>query len=104
MRSHLKSIAKKKVSDFLLREEGMVGSRTTFATAAFVSTTSLAMFLVSAPKANAGKWCGAPIHGDCLNGQTCCWNGNGAGQGAVYHCTANPDEVNALRQLNWKCW
>ena len=34
MRSHLKSIAKKKVSDFLLREEGMVGNRSAFATAA----------------------------------------------------------------------
>ena len=41
MRSHLKSIAKKKVSDFLLREEGMVGNRSAFATAALVSTTAL---------------------------------------------------------------
>ena len=49
MRSHLKSVAKKKVSDFLLREEGMVGSRSAFATAALVSTTALAMTLLVTP-------------------------------------------------------
>ena len=43
MRNHLRYIGKKKVSDFLLREEGMVGNRSAFATAAFVSTTALAM-------------------------------------------------------------
>ena len=53
MRSHLKSIAKKKVSDFLLREEGMVGNRSAFATAALVSTTALAMTLLVAPDASA---------------------------------------------------
>ena len=53
MRSHLRSVAKRKVSDFLLREEGMVGNRSAFATAAFVSTTALAMSLLVAPSAEA---------------------------------------------------
>ena len=53
MRSHLKSIAKKKVSDFLLREEGMVGNRSAFATAALVSTTALAATLLVAADAIA---------------------------------------------------
>ena len=53
MRSHLRSVAKQKVSDFLTREEGMVGNRSAFATAALVSTTSLAMTLLVAPSAEA---------------------------------------------------
>lgn len=64
MRSHLRSVAKRKVSDFLLREEGMVGNRSAFATAALVSTTALAMTLLVAPEASAGNcdhcedaWC-----------------------------------------------
>ena len=65
MRSHLRSMAKRKVSDFLLREEGMVGNRSAFATAALVSTTALAMTLLVAPDAEAGN-CG-PLH---CNGPT----------------------------------
>ena len=53
MKTHLKSMAKRKVSDFLLREEGMVGNRSAFATAALVSTTALAMTLLVAPSAEA---------------------------------------------------
>ena len=53
MKTHLKSMATRKVSDFLLREEGMVGNRSAFATAAVVSTTALAMTLVVAPDAGA---------------------------------------------------
>ena len=61
MRSHLRSVAKRKVSDFLLREEGMVGNRSAFATAALVSTTALAMSLLVAPDAEAhGRHCGPP--------------------------------------------
>ena len=72
MRSHLRSMAKRKVSDFLLREEGMVGNRSAFATAAFVSATSLAMLLLVQPEANAG-WCGPPVNW-CE--YKCCFNGN----------------------------
>ena len=59
MRSHLRSMAKRKVSDFLLREEGMVGNRSAFATAALVSTTALAATLLVAADAEAhGRHCG----------------------------------------------
>ena len=71
MRSHLRSMAKRKVSDFLLREEGMVGNRSAFATAALVSTTALAMTLFVAPEANA-VWCGPNLNCE----YTCCFNGN----------------------------
>ena len=87
MRSHLRSMAKRKVSDFLLREEGMIGNRTGFATAALVSTTALAMTLLVAPDAKAA-WCPA----GCGQGQWCCWNGE-----QHYFCQGfdNPD---------YTCW
>lgn len=56
MKPHLRSMAKRKVSDFLLREEGMVGNRSAFATAALVSTTALTMKLLTAPDAKS-SWC-----------------------------------------------
>ena len=69
MRSHLRSMAKRKVSDFLLREEGMVGNRSAFATAALVSTTALAMTLLVSPDTEA-HICPGPEncgpHGTCL--------------------------------------
>ncbi len=68
MRSHLRTMAKRKVSDFLLREEGMVGSRSAFATAALVSTTALATTLIVAPDAEACN-CG---NLQCNAQQKCC--------------------------------
>ena len=79
MKTHLRSIAKRKVSDFLLREEGMVGNRSAFATAALVSTTALAMTLLVAPDAFAA----------CADGTTC---PSGASR---YCCPDGPG--------NWKC-
>ena len=76
MKNHLRQVAKRKVSDFLLREEGMVGNRSAFATAALVSTTALAMTLLVAPDAEAVKPCRGANHGDyCWDFQFCCWNG-----------------------------
>ncbi len=39
MGSHLRSMAKRKVSDFLLREEGIVGNRSAFVAAVSVGAT-----------------------------------------------------------------
>ncbi len=69
MRSHLRSMAKRKVSDFLLREEGMVGNRSAFATAALVSTTALAMTLLVVPNVEAQQACGPLL---CGAGEKCC--------------------------------
>ena len=66
MRSHLRSVAKRKVSDFLLREEGMIGNRTGFATAALVSTTALAATLLVATDAGAHG-----VHPHACGGQDC---------------------------------
>ena len=79
MRSHLRTMAKRKVSDFLLREEGMVGNRSAFATAALVSTTALAATLLVAPDAGAHpghchKWNCGPVDQCvyCTHGNHCC--------------------------------
>ena len=82
MRSHLRSMAKRKVSDFLLREEGMVGNRSAFATAALVSTTALAMALLVAPDAASHHLCDRWNCGPearclyCTPGEGCCNIGN----------------------------
>ena len=89
MRSHLRSMAKRKVSDFLLREEGMVGNRTAFSAAALVSATALAMTLFVVADADAGT-CG----GRECNLRNCCT----ADGGERYWCTnANPPRP-------WHCW
>ena len=87
MKSHLRSIAKRKVSDFLLREDGMVGNRSAFATAALVSTTALAMTLLVAPDAKAG-WCPA----GCQAPLWCCWDGH-----QMYWCRWDDDP-------DYTCW
>ena len=87
MKTHLRSMAKRKVSDFLLREEGMVGNRSAFATAALVSTTALAMTLLVAPDAKAA-WC--PVN--CADNFWCCWDGGGH-----YFCAG-------LDNANYTCW
>ena len=74
MRSHLRTMAKRKVSDFLLREEGMVGNRSAFATAALVSTTALAATLLVTADAEAhNNLPHCPVQGGhCVPGQFCC--------------------------------
>ena len=62
----IRSIAKKKVSDFLLGEAGQVARRSTFTVAALASASGLAAFLVATPPAEAG---GIPCGDD---GEWCC--------------------------------
>lgn len=87
MRSHLRSMAKWKVSDFLLREEGMVGNRSAIATAALVSTTALAMTLLVVPDADAGVCGGA----QCDKAYCCTKNA------MIYKCT------NIHQGAGWSC-
>ena len=82
MKTHLRSMAKRKVSDFLLREEGMVGNRSAFATAALVSTTALAMTLLVAPDAEAAN-CGPLV---CEAGEKCCMRWDNGYQVMHYRC------------------
>ena len=50
MRSHLHKQVNRKVSHFILGEEGKVGSQSAFTAAAFIGATSLAGVFLSAPE------------------------------------------------------
>ena len=81
----IRSIAKKKVSDFLLGEAGQVARRSTFTVAALASASGLAAFLVATPPAQAGDWCA---------GEWCCgWD--------KYCCDI--DDPNDDRQRGFRC-
>ena len=54
MQSHLHTQVNRKVSRFILGEEGKVGSQSAFTAAAFIGATSLAGMFLSAPNATAG--------------------------------------------------
>ncbi len=72
----IRSIAKQKVSDFLLGEAGQVARRGTFTVAALASASGLAAFLVATPPAAAGDF--------CIGGGWCCgWD--------AYCCDIVPD-------------
>ena len=58
MNKRIRTLAKKKVSAFLLGEEGQVGRRGAFTVAALVSASALAGTLISAPTASAAGYCG----------------------------------------------
>ena len=70
MRSHLHTQVNRKVSRFILGEEGKVGSQSAFTAAAFIGATSLAGVFLGAPaEAEHGNgWCGVP----CGNMMWCC--------------------------------
>ena len=75
MRSHLHTQVNRKVSHFIVGEEGKVGSRSAFTAAAFIGATSLAGILLSAPNASADWQCGDFF---CDDADKCCgcWNSN----------------------------
>lgn len=59
MRSHLHTQVNRKVSRFIMGEEGKVGSQSAFTAAAFIGATSLAGVFLSTPNASADGWCGS---------------------------------------------
>ncbi|RKU05814.1 hypothetical protein C6503_26585 [Candidatus Poribacteria bacterium] len=58
MQTHLHTQVNRKVSRFIMGEEGKVGSQSAFTAAAFIGATSLAGMLLSAPDAAADNNCG----------------------------------------------
>ena len=70
MRNHLHQQVNRKVSRFILGEEGKVGSQSAFTAAAFIGATSLAGVLLGAPDASAegNGWCGI----NCDDDKWCC--------------------------------
>jgi len=95
MDKHIMSISRRKVSDFIRLENGTVGNRSAFTTAALVAASSFAALLLTATTASAGCWdacdkCGGyccemvdPGCGgfryvcsdDYIPGETCWWVG-----------------------------
>ncbi|MBM3210786.1 hypothetical protein FJZ33_01085 [Candidatus Poribacteria bacterium] len=70
MQERFSGATRRKVSHFILGEEGRVGSRSAFTAAAVVSVASLATMLLVAPNANAvGGWCNG---GYCAPADYCC--------------------------------
>ncbi len=87
MRSHLHTQVNRKVSRFIMGEEGKVGSQSAFTAAAFIGATSLAGVFLSAPDAAArgNGWCGIP----CNDMMWCCgcWDGElGDCEEGTYDC------------------
>ena len=70
MRSHLHTQVNRKVSHFIVGEEGKVGSRSAFTAAAFVGATSLAGILLNTPNADADWLCGGEFN--CADADQCC--------------------------------
>jgi len=70
MRSHLHTQMNRKVSHFIMGEEGKVGSQSAFTAAAFIGATSLAGVFLGAPNTSAegNGWCGINCDDDVL----CC--------------------------------
>ncbi len=84
MRSHLHTQVNRKVSRFIMGEEGKVGSQSAFTAAAFIGATSLAGVFLSAPNASADDaWCGIPCDQEWCCG---CWDAalGGCVQGDYY--------------------
>jgi len=95
MQERFSGTTKRKVSHFILGEEGRVGSRSAFTAAAVVSVASLAtMLLGTVQKAYAGQWC-APANNYC-------------GPGNEYCCLPDPGPppLPGRCQPNWQpgCW
>lgn len=100
MRSYLHQQVNRKVSRFLLGEEGKVGSQSAFTAAAFIGATSLAGILLGTPNAEANN-CGGVAN--CAPGGWCCgcW---APGYCAVgnYNCQDMPDNRPGISC--WQVW
>ena len=74
MRSHLHTQINRKVSHFIVGEEGKVGSQSAFTAAAFIGATSLAGILLGTPNAAAEGNCGPDTQCDVGDWCCLCWD------------------------------
>ncbi|MCY3720912.1 MAG: hypothetical protein OXG97_01675 [Candidatus Poribacteria bacterium] len=98
MRSHLHQQVNRKVSHFLLGEEGKVGSQSAFTAAAFIGATSLAGILLGTPNAeanNCGGVANCPADGWCCY----CWATGYCDRVGQYNCKDMP-----LNKPGTSCW
>ena len=112
MRNHLHAQVNRKVSHFIMGEEGKVGSQSAFTAAAFIGATSLAGMLLSTPNAAAGADdCGVKgtdNHPICSNNDPwccVCWDPelnapyHGCHPEGEYRCTSTDKTTPGL-----SCW
>ena len=100
MRSHLHQQVNRKVSRFIMGEEGKVGSQSAFTAAAFIGATSLAGVFLGAPNASAEEaaWCGIPCDQEWCCG---CWDGAlGNCVTGDYYC----EDVEIVGNPGISCW
>ena len=113
MRSHLHTQVNRKVSHFIVGEEGKVGSRSAFTAAAFIRATSFAGILLGSPNANADDdtWvCDGNLL-KCHNFDLCChcWDANlnadydGCAQD-TYDCRAQVGLAGQSRNIGVTVW
>jgi len=102
MQKHLRDQVHRKVSHFILGEEGKVGCRSAFSAAAFIGATSLAGVLLSAPDAAAGN-CGGGANCNGNWSWCCvCWNAEISNTGCIqgtYICQQMPPDDPGV-----SCW
>lgn len=100
MRSHLHQQVNRKVSRFIIGEEGKVGSQSAFTAAAFIGVTSLAGVFLGTTHAEV-KNCGGKA--SCPPGGWCCgdWAGDYWGVGE-YNCQDMPPDFPGVSC--WRVW
>lgn len=100
MRTHLHQQVNRKVSRFIMGEEGKVGSQSAFTAAAFIGATSLAGILLSTPNAAAVTNCGDAT---CVRNvaEWCCycWATGYCDRVGQYNCQEKPENTPGV----W-CW
>lgn len=83
MKGYAKTITRRKLSDFILSEDGSVSKKTSLTVGALISASALAQFLLT-PKASADIDCDTSFP-DCGAGGACCQTFDG--QVTHQHCT-----------------
>ena len=99
MRSHLHQQVNRKVSHFLLGEEGKVGSQSAFTAAAFIGATSLAGILLGTPNAEANNCGPATCVKDDAEWCCLCWATGYCDRVGQYNCQSKPENKPGI-----SCW
>ena len=104
MRTHLHQQVNRKVSRFIMGEEGKVGSQSAFTAAAFIGATSLAGILLNTPNAAADGWCGGL---DCHPDDLCCYCYNAAWNADYQGCNQGEYDCRSVDLSEFpgiSCW
>ena len=98
MKRHVSPIAKQRISDFFIQEDGNVGRKNALMAGTVLSSVMLAATLFAPQVATASHcldgeyWCGGDNHDCCSVGQYCCsdWVWVGSEKSYYYFCEDGP--------------